>query len=398
MRVWISNFDFEHQLAEGVSYQRTKQLARINAELSAHLIPLAVDHDAIVGNGEFSDTFLKQIADVGFPLVESIPDLQIIPDSACASPWGWSASLIREFKIDRPNNGPPVSNQDARDGKTTPSDLDAVHLVNSRAFSSDYESQYAPLPYAREISSVDELRDAIDGLADSDCGPSRRWVVKANHSMSGRERMCGRKTETGNPTVDEQTSRWVTRRLAMNQRLFFEPWLDRVEEFSVHWDVEPTATPELMGITQLLCDENGRFQGNRVFSVEPVDTHCVNAIEKTRKLARSIQATGYHGAIGIDCMVHRTTDGVQLRVAQDINARWSMGRVALRAAELLGETEATLMHYPTAWLQGLNVGESLDVTVELQAHWPTPIRRALRTTPWHVNGNVAFQTSVLVIE
>ena len=48
------------------------------------------------------------------------------------------------------------------------------------------------------------------------------------------------------------------------------------------------------------------------------------------RAAHSVQQLGYFGPLGIDAMLYETPDGQRRwRPLQDINARWTMGRVAL---------------------------------------------------------------------
>lgn len=395
MRFWVGNFDFEHQLAAGLAYQRTKKLERINAELIAHLIPLAQVQDAIVLSVPLPDSFLNELCNAGFPRIQRVTAKDVSQPSQL-SPWGWSRSVLRD-------HGRSLDSRDIPD-------LEAVCRVNSRAFSFEFEARHAPVELAREIHSLDDLRDATNSIAigensqrgtvhvskaESSSATKTRWVVKANFGMSGRERVCGDSSE-----FDEPTKRWIERRLQDGQRLFFEPWLDRIDEVSTHWDIASGADsePRFVGITKLMCDASVRFQGNRVLSPDRLPAYCTDAIQQTRTLAEHIQAAGYLGPVGIDCMLHQTSNGPQLRIAQDINARWSMGRVALRAAELVGASEATLIHYPTTWFERLDVGESIDVTTALAKHWPTQISRAIRTTPRQIDGQATSHTSVLVVE
>jgi hypothetical protein len=377
MRVWVGNFDFEHELAGGLAYQRTKKLARINAELTAHLIPLCDADDALFWQAHVPRDFLKQLEDQGFPRIRRVSTKEQFED-AQLSPWGRSRSVIREFADSQP--GP---------------DFDVVRLVNSRAFAFELEKSLAALEFAREIHSVEELQDAIAGVEAGGVNSDFQWVLKSDFGMSGRERIRG-----AGSTIDDQAMRWMQKRLSGQQRLFFEPWLHRIDEFSVHWDIDPTPTdgPQLVGITQLLCDESGKYLGNRVLRIDQADAFRSQAILQTREIVEHIQAAGYFGPLGIDCMVHRTHEGKRLRIAQDVNARWSMGRVAICATRAIGEAEATLLHYPTSWFDEIDAGESIDVCTQLQQHWPKHVRRAIRTTPLLIDDATPFQTSVLVVD
>jgi hypothetical protein len=392
MKAWTGNFDFEHQLASGLSYQRSNHLARINRELAPHLIPLANDGDVVVVDEPFPIDFLHQLQDEGFPQIECVDPAELSRDLQW-QPWGWSEALIKEFS---------GSNSEF-DRSSTPS-LAAVQQVNSRAFLFEFEQQHQPLNLACEIQSLDDLRAAVSDVMNQSIARQDsplRWVVKANFSMTGRE--CMRGTSA---TIDEPTKGWVQRRLKDGQRLFFEPWLERLDEFSVHWDIPASAVdaPQLVGICKLLCDSKGRFLGNKILDVSnhSESDEISNAIESARRLAEAIQTAGYWGPVGLDGMLYQSEEslsGMACRVTQDVNARWSMGRVAIQAAQAIGESRATLMHYPTSWLMKQSPSlESLNVAQAIQAHWPQPILRAFRTTPLANTSAETFQTSVLVVD
>lgn len=420
MRVWIDNFDFENQLAAGPAYQRTKQLARINSELSAHLIPLAASGDAIATSCVWPPSFLDQLADEGFPQVACIAPHEVASlDGSVLSPWGWSASVLNDFDQPYDNTSKPSKfKARVQDGATFPN-LDAVSEINSRAFSSKFETEHAPLPSACEIRSLDELSAAVQRVFDfqshtdnesnlessNESRPRFRWVVKANYSMTGRECVRGRSKE-----IDQTIEGWVLRRLRNKHRLFFEPWLDRVDEFSFHWDIpaQETEPPVLIGATRLVCDSMGRFQGNQVISLDEIaaclEMKLVAVLGRAAQIVEHIQVANYHGPVGVDCMVYRGMSGLELRFAQDINARWSMGRVAIEAAATIrdaasiGTRAASLMHYPTTWIESMAGVDSIELTESFRKHWPRPIRKAIRTTPIGGAEPKPFLVSVLVIE
>jgi hypothetical protein len=53
------------------------------------------------------------------------------------------------------------------------------------------------------------------------------------------------------------------------------------------------------------------------------------AVDVGRKVCKRMQAKGYHGPVGIDAMRYRDESGTtKLRLIQEINARWTMGRLA----------------------------------------------------------------------
>jgi hypothetical protein len=85
-----------------------------------------------------------------------------------------------------------------------------------------------------------------------------------------------------------------------------------------------------VGISQLLTDQHGGYRGSGTNDVE-IDPAARETIRhKQRQAAERLQQAGYFGPAGIDAMIHRNGEQVAVRPIQDINARWTMGRMALQ--------------------------------------------------------------------
>jgi hypothetical protein len=163
-------------------------------------------------------------------------------------------------------------------------------------------------------------------------------VIKAEFGMSARERILGGRTAT------EADINWVRRRLERNGEVFFEPWVDRISEIGVQFDIPVDGTPRLVGLTPMQVDGRGQYAGswfayaNERFQSE--EALWEEAIEVATRAANRIQALGYFGPLGIDAMIYRDENGMpQIRPLQDINARWTMGRLSLGWKKLVGHAE-----------------------------------------------------------
>lgn len=154
--------------------------------------------------------------------------------------------------------------------------------------------------------------------------------------MSARERILGRGSE-----LSEQTISWVQKRIAANGCVFFEPWVERVAEVGLQFTVPPTGAPILEGITPLLTDSIGSYLGSRI-APEPAPDGCwLPAIEIGLRLAAQAQEMGYFGPLGIDAVRYRDSSReIRLRPLQDVNARFTMGRISLGLRRLLNPGEA----------------------------------------------------------
>ena len=352
-RLLYGNFDFEHELATP-HYNRPKRLARLNAELTACLVAIADDHDQIWCPQPLPENYADRLADAGLPsvrLVSPARKCQVTPDmSVELAAWGWSATAV-EF---------------ARQvGVTVPKqDLDAVRRTNSRGFSFSLENSLQETPPG--TLRLESSRELVDAIAESASAWNRtlaehRVVLKAELGMSGRERIALRGDEVLSPSVHG----WINRRVEQSGAVYLEPWLDSVAEFSTHWDIAPvevtfnqgsgtaqavrsvaTSRPgstsaidehvHYFGRTQLLNTPQGQYAGSRVgaTSADLSDEELRPLLSRIESVAfqaaEAITDLGYTGPLGIDAMIYRDAEGcLRARPLQDINARWSMGRIAI---------------------------------------------------------------------
>ncbi|MBI1313541.1 hypothetical protein GC176_19800 [bacterium] len=330
-RLLYGNFDFEHELATP-HYNRPQRLARVNAALTSCLNALADPGDQIWFPEPPSQGCADELTRAGLLRADwrsSEATSQLRLDGPIVlEPWGWSAAAVA-FARQLDVNVPSV-------------DLDAVRQANSRTFSFALEESLGVAPPGS--ARLESSRQLLGAVTESDAAWRRpvaehRVVLKAEFGMSGRERIVMRGDEVLTPSVHG----WINRRVEQSGAVYLEPWLDRVAEFSTHWDILPddaTATFDarvcFVGRTQLLNTLQGQYFGSRVgaVSIELRDhtaERLISQIETTaRRTAVAVAQLGYIGPLGIDAMIDRDVNGeLGVRAVQDINARWSMGRIAL---------------------------------------------------------------------
>lgn len=388
-RIFYGNFDFEHELA-APCYNRPKQLERLNAELSTHLLAIAEDGDRLFYRGDGLTDFLNDAATAGFPDVRtaellnySIPDAELVP-------WGWS--------------GAAISFGDSRgllSGSPAPG---VVASVNSRSFSFEAEQLLdSTIPGAAEIDSIETLEGAVRNAADiwNSSVEEFDWMLKAEFGMSGRERVAG----TGAQVEDSQAG-WIRRRLNCGDRLYLEPRVESLCELSSQWLVPKsdsdnglTMQPELIGTTQLLVDRSGQYLGSILVDRSSTDVPSVagsefslsretldHLLQGARSVAKAAQQAGYHGSIGIDSMVYRGLNGQPAaRPIQDVNARLTMGRIALEWFSRFATTDRPAwLLVPEARLDERGIAAALD----------NPASRL--TSPRVVDGRPVRRVGVLI--
>lgn len=351
-RVFLSNFDFEHTLA-GV---HRRNAATIATDLAAVWLAIAEADDAIHGLASVDDDFESELNAIGraFPRGELSPLMTLVP-------WGWDATAA-EFAKQHGNraNAPAAT---------------AVKGVNSRRFSFELEQRlHSGLAGSAVVATLEDFDRAVSGLA--------RWVAKAEFSMSGRERIVGCRA------ASEVQRNWLAKRLAENSVVFIEPWVEVQDECGVQFEIHRNGEVELIGVTGLLTTEQGSFAGCRVSS-EP-EVGWVD-IETVTLAAKAVAAQGYFGPLGIDAARYLQDGGTRIRFLQDVNGRYTMGRIALGYRDALGDGEQA------AWLFLPNrAGSFHAVHDKLRTRLPAGVRFA-RTSPNTIAGRPVDLGTLLVI-
>jgi uncharacterized ferritin-like protein (DUF455 family) len=150
---------------------------------------------------------------------------------------------------------------------------------------------------------------------------------------------------------------WIASVLATQGAVVVEPWLERVADFSIHYDVPPGGVPKLRGMVRLHNDADGRFMacvaGRRFSRLLPPEAarllHEMRAQHffddvLPRHLAGAMGTSGFSGWLGVDAFFHRDDDGrLRLRPVVEINPRCTMGRLTLEARRF------AVPESPVAW-------------------------------------------------
>lgn len=371
--LFIGNFEFEHRLQAGHRQSLPEPVRRLNEELAALWIAVAEDGDFLWMPAPIDGAFFDELAADGLPRVHPVTDESQIAVPVQLCPWGWTEDIRRWAH----RNGWTIS---------APRQS-AVRQLNARSFSFRLEREWAVgLPGAVEIHALDEFVDALQRLP----GHEDRWILKAEFGMSAREQLRGR----GQPPT-EAALNWTRRRLQSDGRIYLEPRLDRLEEAGLQFTIPETGPPRLEGITPLLADSDGTYRGNRFSADSETEQHWQPAVEVGLRAAECARQLGYFGPLGIDAMRYRDADGhVRLRPLQDINARWTMGRLSLGFRKLLRPGESgTWLHLP--WPAG-SADSNRRFFEDLAGRLPPDVR-AIRTSPFEIAGRPTRHGTILLL-
>ncbi len=306
------NADFEAELAAPPgTYRRIPTISRRNRRLAPALLWLAREGDALLVDEPWSDEERRDAERRGVALVSDGGGGRVL------SPWGWTPSAIAEGE----RLGAVVE----------PVAIETVARVNSKVFSHALERDLGvAVASAALAATIEQLEAAV---ARACPGAEDKWVVKAPLGFAARERVLGR-----GPRLDPPSAVWAARRFALGETLLVEPWLDVVREYGVQVWVAPDGTVDILGISRMLTNGAGATVGY-VLMDPPPDRRAEELREIAREVGRRLCDAGYTGPAGVDALEH--TGG--LRPLLEINARYTMGHVALAAERQLA------LDGPTEW-------------------------------------------------
>ena len=361
-RLFIGNFDFEHRLA-APGRQLPAKLQRLNAELATSWLAIADDGDYLWTPELIEPSFFEEAVANKLPRVIPVVSLATVPSGVECIPWGWTEDI--RALCDRHGwirNDPPDQ---------------AVRAANSRRLSSELEQEWrVGPPFSGEATSIEQIERYI-ALHDS----GSQWVIKAEFGMSGRERLLG----SGIPRGADRN--WIEKRLKANGIVFFEPWITNIGEGGIQIVIPRRGEPQLLEVVPMIVNQRGQYSGSRLPSLASEQSQVVLrpsewglAIDFALQAARRIQTFGYFGPLGIDVMRYQDENQQQhIRPLQDINARWTMGRLSLGFRKLLKPQESA------NWLHGTS---NLMTIANAPGH-------CIRTSPAVVGETSASHVSIL---
>jgi hypothetical protein len=311
-RIFLSNFHFEHELADS-RFVPTRKLLDINARNALSWVKMAREGDVIVlPEVAAANEIAANIREVAKGAEVVSGDRLPVGPEWIATPWGWTTTMLELSKKSRwAFNAPSI---------------DVVKRVNSRRYASELESTTMLQPEPSLLAgSMDDVTSFLNQSAPSP------WLIKGEFGMSGRERI-----RVKGSLLNASQLGWLKREFSAGRAVVIEPMLDRLDEVSVHYDVEPDGVAHRVGIVALTSDARGQFAQAVVGTGEDQQTRYAEwetVLSHTDHAAQEASRIGYVGPLGIDAMRYRTHDGeMGFRPLQDINARWTMGRLALELA------------------------------------------------------------------
>jgi uncharacterized ferritin-like protein (DUF455 family) len=294
--------------------------------------------------------FLSKIQSYGFHLPE-IHESDITATSEQAPdldrkigdlrPWAWTPDSIAFFdktlgEVTRPRPADALWNGGVRD---LFSKKWSAHWGKSLAAENQSLDWIAPdTIYGCDVHDIEALQQARQHFADLGYV---NLACKAPFATAANGNRCLLEGETISPAF----SKWLEAIWAEQGTLIVEPWLERVFDFSIQFEMRADDL-KLVGYTRMLNNRRGQFQGiltnafckgiapelvrflmERVEGRPRVYHHYENNVAP--RLEAALRAIDFQGPIGIDALVYRDSAGqLQLKTIVEINPRFTMGRVA----------------------------------------------------------------------
>ena len=131
-----------------------------------------------------------------------------------------------------------------------------------------------------------------------------------------------------------------------------EPWVERVLDFSSQWHIDKN-TKEYSYIGASVCKNSSRgiYRGSLVAPEEKLFASYKELwqehLEHAKRALKKMASLGFFGNVGFDAMIylHPSSDKKQLQPILEINARKTMGWVAVELFHKLQLEQETLFEY-----------------------------------------------------
>jgi hypothetical protein len=302
----------------------------IEHDLASLLMFLAAPDDMVMVSRAPSIDFLSRLASAGFPVPEFIeagssPDSKTIDAKLTGRklgslrPWGETSAAMTWWH--------PLQNYFTRMPDPWPTGHDRFF---GKDFAAKLLAEAGEKNPPRLCHDMNEFREAVTDAA------SRGFTHIAMKPVLGASGL-GLKRVPVSTAHDSRPSFPV----------MVEPWLDKICDLSVLFEVESSGRVRVLEITRPLVDRAGKYSGHalgRPFALPDANGETLTPeffariypgwLDELRETAMAVgakmHAAGFSGAAGIDALIYRhpASGNLALRHVVEINPRFSMGRVA----------------------------------------------------------------------
>lgn len=300
----IANTNFETELEQPTSLSLIELLTKPKFAIQLQYLPLLYKEK---DEGILATHKPKEILD-NFYL---ITDYSFSKNDKIVS-WGYSKS-IAELSLKR------GFNYNLYDEKT-------IKKVNSKIFSFEISPK---LEGAKLIDNVNDIPDY--GVLKNAYGFSAR----------GHFHLDGKK----------DPKPFLLKEFSKGNKVIWEPWVDRVLDFSTQWFIADNGQISYLGATILKNHPGGSYLGtlcgDEKLLFGKYQSFLKDHIDVAKTVLEKVKAEGYLGNVGIDSMIYKDLFKDKLHPIVEINARKTLG-YALLSYWLKNPTKEIFFSYFTA--------------------------------------------------
>lgn len=347
--VYLFNPFAEYAIGQGNRFTPNNNQQALARDLANLPQFLCQQDDVVITEAKPTTSFLSTLkrASIDLPEFQELEPGHILPSSDLLDreletlrPWAWSPDAINILRPLLPNLSQ----------KTMPMGADwetRIKPLFSKSWSTDRLREFLAQSKEKEWLCPDwhvgtqekSYPDAMTAIDEIRKRGHLRVAAKALFGMAG-----GNLRRLWESDISDAQKRWIRKTLASDGALVVEPWLDRVLDFSIQYEMSRTGL-RFLGFVRAVNDHRGQYQGsvfapNFTWGFDPELAAFVSGSggNRLKILSEEIAAflepilgiSRFCGPVGIDAFVYRDQNkNLRLKPIVEINPRFTMGRVLL---------------------------------------------------------------------
>ncbi|MBM3208025.1 MAG: hypothetical protein FJZ57_05400 [Chlamydiae bacterium] len=261
------------------------------------------ESDFVLTTHHPEEGYLKRLANLGIsPPRGLLLDSCYLPDMPIDC-WGYTPSLKKWAEV--------------KNKTFTYPNLDVVKKVNRKDFSFLISPK---LSGSKILTNLEEVKLWIEET------PGTK-VAKSVFGLSGRGHIF---------LTDDITDRAISffiKQWKKKLPIIGEPWVDRILDFSTQWIIHKDKTVDYIGPTICCNDAKGSYQKTIILPNESIGENFDPFLKIHKDVCKTIlnylASLDFYGNVGIDAMIYNEKGALKLHPVVEINARKTMGYVAL---------------------------------------------------------------------
>ena len=342
--VYIFNAFTESFIAQPSGFNRPQWGKALEEDLSILPLVFAGQDDLLYMFRDVSVDHLQKLKNMGFELpqikaIETGEQTKELTKRAAGhlQPWGWSPEMNKTLA--------PLIKQNKqkliwRDSFKNLFSKEWSLSLNKSLNDSDFSWQEEDDSLGDFCSKYEDVIKSIKHFTSLGWGTV---CIKTPFGASGRNIIRFHAAE-----VSGNQEGQIKGLLKKQGGLLVEPWLERVADFSAHYDLKDKL--KFQGITRLLNDEQGQYSASVFGRYEQgLPEEVLSFLHSQNKdglaafyknlspyLEEKLRSHDYRGPIGVDTFVYKGKGGkLYFRPVVEVNFRFTMGRVALELGRKL---------------------------------------------------------------